>query len=111
MRAPTLPWFLLLGTVLAGGCARPGPFSEDPAVAARQVEKVLPRGLSEKRAREALSLRGFTLSRLSTDRAANHLLVATSVHEERMWQVGVVMVNAHVAGTSVTITDLRSPAR
>jgi hypothetical protein len=61
--------------------------------------------MTEATATAALRGRGFTFSRLSTDRAPNHLLIATGVAGDRVWQVGVIVVNGEVVATSVTVTD------
>ena len=104
---------LVLGCALlsAVGCAPADPLAPDPQVAARQVEKLIPRGMSENRAKRLLTDRGFTLSRLSSDHASNHLIIATCTRNNRMWQVGLVIVDAHVAATSVTYTALDASAR
>lgn len=102
-------WLLL--ALFASGCARPGPLAADPVVAARQVEKLVPRGLAENRATDLLVGRGFAISRLTAGPATNRLLVATCVRDDRMWQIGIVIVDARVAGTSVTVTELGAPAR
>jgi len=99
---------LVLGCalLLSIGCGRAGPLSPDQAVATRQVGVLVPRGTPEVRARKSLSDRGFALSRLSSDHASNHLTIATYTTDERMWQVGLIIVDERVAATSVTITDL-----
>ncbi|MBL9211654.1 MAG: hypothetical protein JNL92_14375 [Opitutaceae bacterium] len=99
---------LLLGglCLLTAACSMEGPLSADPAVATRQVNQLVPRGSSETRATKALGDRGFALSRLSSDRAANHLVIATCTRGDRMWQVGLIVIDARVAATTVAITDL-----
>jgi hypothetical protein len=92
-------------SILMLGCAREGPFSHDQKLAVRQVDKLIPRGTSETRAKKALSDRGFQLSRLNPDQAANHLLLGTYTKGETTWQVGLVIVEAKVAGSSVAILD------
>jgi len=104
----------LLGAacLLAAACGpAAGPLSADPAVAMRQVGELVPRGTSETRASKALGDRGFTVSRLSSDRAANHLVIATCTRGDRMWQVGLIVVDARIAATTVTITDLGAGPR
>lgn len=104
---------LLLGAVClwSAGCAPDGPLSADPAVAKRQVSKLVPHGTSETRATKVLGERGFAVSRLSSDQAANHLIVATCTRGDRMWQVGLIVIDARIAATTVSITDLRAGSR
>lgn len=104
---------LVLGWLLLSpaGCAPADPLAPDPQVAARQVEKLIPRGMPDVRAKKLLTDRGFTLSRLSADHASNHLVIAMCTRNNRMWQVGLVIVDAHVAATSVTYTALDAPPR
>lgn len=103
---------LLVGLgLLTAGCAPEGPLSTDPAVATRQVNYLVPHGTSETRATKALGDRGFAVSRLSSDHAANHLVIATCTRGDRMWQVGLIMIDARVAATTVNITDLGAVSR
>jgi hypothetical protein len=104
---------LLLGGLglLAAGCLREGPLSADPAVATRQVSELVPRGTSETRATRVLGDRGFTVSRLSSDQAPNHLIIASCTRDDRMWQVGLIVIDARVAATTVNITDLGPASR
>jgi len=97
--------------LLAVGCAQEGPLSADPAVAARQVHELVPRGTSEMRATRALGDRGFAVSRLSSDQAANHLIIASCTRGDRMWQVGLIMIDARVAAITVNITELGAVSR
>jgi len=97
--------------VFAAGCSRAGPFSPDQKVAARQVAELVPRGTTEARARRVLSDRGFTLSRLSSDHASNHLLIATCTKRDLMWQVGLIVIDARIAATSVTVTDFSAESK
>lgn len=106
LHALCLAGLVLPGIVLlAAGCNRAGPLSRDQDVAARQVAKLVPHGIPEARARRVLGDRGFTLSRLSSDHATNHLLIATYTKGDLMWQVGLIIVDARIAATSVTVTD------
>jgi hypothetical protein len=93
------------------GCGRTTPLSPDQKVAAREVAKLVPPGTTEARARRVLGDRGFTLSRLSTDHATNHLIIATYTKGDLMWQVGLIIVDARVAATSVTVTDFSVVSR
>lgn len=97
--------------LLTAGCSPPGPLSSDQNIAARQVEKLVPRGTTEARARRALSERGFTLSRLSSDHATNHLIIATYAKGDFWWQVGLIMVDAKVAATSVTVSNFSAVSK
>lgn len=111
-RVPCLVGLMLHVVVLfTAGCGRAGPLSPDQKVAARQMEQLIPRGTTEARARRVLGDRGFTLSRLSTDHATNHLLIATSTKGDLMWQVGLIIVDARVAASSVTVTDYSAGAK
>ena len=92
-------------------CARQGPFSADQSLATRQVNKLIPHGTSESRAMKSLSDRGFQLSRHSTDHAPNHLIVGSSAKDDFFWQVGLVIIDAKVAATSVKVSDTRVPAK
>ena len=92
-------------------CARPGPFSADQSIATRQVNKLIPQGTSESRAMKSLSARGFQLARHSTDQAPNHLIVGSYAKDDFFWQVGLVIVDAKVAATSVKVSDTRLPAK
>ena len=104
---------LLLGGLglLTAGCAQDGPLSADPAVATRQVRELVPRGTAETRATRTLGDRGFAVSRLSSDHAANHLIIASCTRGDRMWQVGLIVIDARVAATTVNITDLGPVSR
>ena len=104
---------LLLGgmCLLSAGCAPEGPLSPDPAVATRQVNPLVPRGTSETRATKALGDRGFAVSRLSSDHAPSHLIIASCTRGDRMWQVGLIVIDARVAATTVNITDLGPVSR
>lgn len=93
------------------GCALADPLAPDPHVATRQVEKLIPRGMTEVRAKRLLSDRGFTLSRLSSDRATNHLIIATCARGDHMWQVGLIVIDARVTATSVTFTDFSTVSK
>lgn len=107
LRALCLAGLMLPGIVVGtAGCRRSGPLAPDQKVAAGQVAKLISPGTTEVRARRVLGDRGFTLSRLSSDHATNHLLVATCTREDLMWQVGLIIIDARVAATSVTISDL-----
>ena len=94
--------------LIAGGCAREVSFSRDQRAAIRQVDTFIPHGTSETRAKKALSDRGFRLSRLNPEQEANHLLLATQTKGDITWQIGLVIVDARVAATSVTILDATS---
>lgn len=98
---------LMLAAVAVGltGCARKGPLSHDLRIATRQINQLLPHGTSEARARKALADRGFHLSRLNAEAGPNYLLVASYYQDNEVWQVGVVIVAAKVAATSVTVPD------
>jgi hypothetical protein len=96
-------------TLWLGACARETTLSADPAIATRQVNQLIPRGTSESRAMKVLSARGFQLSRPSTDQALNHLIIGSYARDDWYWQVGVVIVDAKVAATSVRISDTRAP--
>lgn len=100
-------WVLLVSVVFASGCSRDRSLSPDQKVATRQMGELIPRGTTEVRARRVLGDRGFTLSRLSSDHATNHLLIATLTKGDLMWQVGLIIIDARVAATSVTVSDLR----
>lgn len=104
---------LVLGWVLLSpaGCAPADPFAPDPHVAARQVEKLIPRGMTDVQAKSRLSDRGFTLSRLSSDHATNHLIIATCTRGDHMWQVGLIVIDARVTATSVTVTDFSNVSK
>jgi hypothetical protein len=91
--------------ILASGCRRESTFSTDRQIAVRQVNTLIPRGASETRVKNALSARGFQLSRLNPDGEANHLLVASQTRGNITWQIGVIIVEAKVAATTVTILD------
>jgi hypothetical protein len=104
-------WVLLVSVVFASGCSRPGPLSPDQKVATRQVGELIPRGTTEARARRVLGDRGFTLSRLSSDHATNHLLIATLTKRDLMWQVGLIVIDARIAATSVTVSDFSAVAK
>ena len=91
--------------ILASGCRRESTFSTDRQVAVRQVNTLIPRGASETRVKNALSARGFQLSRLNAGGEANHLLLASHTKGNITWQIGVVIVEAKVAATTVTILD------
>lgn len=97
--------------VSTAGCRRAGPLSPDQKIAAGQVAKLVPPGTTEARARRVLGDRGFTLSRLSSDHATNHLLIATCTREDHMWQVGLIIIDARVAATSVTVSDFSAAAK
>ena len=113
MTCPPRRFAVLLACVafLAIGCAREGPLSPDQKIALRQVEQLIPRGTSETRARKALGDRGFQLSRLNASEAANHLLLATCTKGDRTWQVGLIIVDAKVAASTVTVLDVSVPAK
>lgn len=92
----------------APACAPVEPLSRDSLVATRQIAEAIPKGAAEGRATKTLTDRGFTLSRLSSEQGANHLVVATFTTKDTMWQVGLVFVEAKVAATTVTVTDLNA---
>jgi hypothetical protein len=108
-KPPNALWLaaLMLPGIVGGtaGCSRAGPLSPDQKVATRQMTELVPRGTTEARARRALRDRGFALSRLSSDHATNHLIIATYTKGDLAWQVGLIIVDAKVAATSVTVTD------
>ena len=93
------------------GCVRAGPLAPDEKTAARQLKELLPKGTSEARAVKVLVAHGFNLSRLSSDAPANHLVVGSHVSGSTFWQVGVVIIDAKVASTTVTITNLASASK
>ena len=99
--------YFACAALLLSACAREGPFSTNEAIAMRQVSQLIPRGTSESRAMKALSARGFQLSRPSGDQAPNHLIVGSYAKDDFFWQVGLVIVDAKVAATSVKVTDTR----
>jgi hypothetical protein len=103
--------FLTCVAFFAIGCAREGPLSHDQRIALRQVDQLVPRGTSETRAKKALSDRGFQLVRLNAGEAANHLLIATRTKGDRTWQVGLIIVDAKVAGSTVTVLDVSVPPK
>ena len=92
---------LVGGTVVA--CQPRAPFSTETSTATQQVQRLIPNGTTEARAQASLRARGFTFSRLASDQAVNHLLVATCTQNEVTWQIGFVVINGRVAATSVTI--------
>lgn len=102
-----LPARLLLtvGLFALVGCDREGPFSVDPKIATHQASRLIPRGTSEARAKQILQQRGFHLSQLDADPAANHLLVGTLAQRKHTWLVGIVIVDGRVVACSVTITE------
>ena len=95
--------FCLLTLLGALGCEPRAPFSTDPATATRQLHRLIVVGMTEARAQAALEARGFTLARLSSDTARNHLLVATCTRNQATWQVGLVIVDGRVAATTVNV--------
>ena len=88
------------------GCAAREPFSREERIAARQVSEILPKGTSEARAAKLLTERGFSLARLSSEPTGDHLLLGSQVVGTTYWQVGVVIVGAKVASTTVKISDV-----
>ena len=72
---------------------------------------LIPKGASEGRALATLRDRGFHLSRLSPDEGSSRLVVATFTTNDTMWQVGLVLLDAKVAATSVTVSPLGAPPR
>jgi hypothetical protein len=96
---------LVCGALLWNGCAREAPFSADTETATRQANKLLPKGTSEAHATALLKEKGFQLSRLSSEAAADHLLVATHTAQNKTWLVGVIIVNRKVVACSVTISE------
>lgn len=93
--------------LLLVACAKEGPFSTDQTIATRQMNELIPKGTSESRAMKSLSARGFQLSRPSTDQAPNHLIIGSCAKDDFFWQVGLVIVDAKVAATSVKVSDTR----
>ena len=108
---PRLAVLLGLALLCASACTRVEPLSRDQRIATRQIAEAIPKGASEGRATKTLTDRGFTLSRLSSEQGANHLVVATFTTKDTMWQVGLVLVEAKVAATTVTVTDLNARPR
>ena len=104
----TVHWSVALALSLAlhVGCAASDPFSRDERIAARQVSEILPKGTWEARATKVLTERGFSLARLSSGSTGDHLLVGSRVVGTTYWQVGVVIVSAKVASTTVKISDV-----
>lgn len=96
---------LMLASIalLVGACGRGGPLSGDPALATRQANALLPKGTPEKRATSILQGRGFHVSRLHSDKPANHLVIGTCTRRKQTWLVGVVIVDGRVAACSVTV--------
>jgi hypothetical protein len=95
-----------LAAAFLAACVRSGPLSPDEKTAARQITVLLPKGTSESRALRTLVDHGFSLSRLSSDAAANHLLVGSQLKGTTFWQVGIVIVDAKVESTTVKVTDV-----
>jgi hypothetical protein len=85
--------------------------SADPKIATRQIAERFPKGTSASRARQELIARGFQLSQLSTDAGPNHLLIASCVQGDRSWQVGLLIIDEKVVGSSVTIADTAAAGR
>ena len=102
-----LPARLLLTIALfwLPACEREGPFSTDPKIAGQQARRLLPNGTSEAHAKKVLQVRGFHLSRLDSDPAANHLLVGTFTQRKYTWLVGVIIIDERVVACSVTVTE------
>jgi|SRR5687767_7326842 hypothetical protein len=96
---------------ICAGCSQQEPFSRDEKVAARQLSELLPKGTPEHRATKILSERGFSLSRLTADVAADHLVLASRVVNTTYWQAGVVIVKGKVASTTVKISDVGAGPR
>jgi hypothetical protein len=63
------------------------------------------KGMPENEASRILQRKGFQLSRLQSDPAANHLLVATCSRRQHTWLVGLVIVEHRVAACSVTVEN------
>ena len=95
---------LAVGLFWLAACEREGPFSTDPKIAGQQASRLLPNGTPEARAKKILQQRGFHLSQLDSDPAANHLLVGTLTQRNHTWLVGVVIIDERVAARSVTVT-------
>jgi type IV pilus biogenesis protein CpaD/CtpE len=93
-------------TAICTGCSQQEPFSKEEKVAARQLSELLPKGTPEHRATKILSDRGFSLSRLSADAAADHLVLASRVVNTTYWQLGIVIVKGKVASTTVKVSDV-----
>lgn len=89
---------------MLNGCARNAPLSDDPAIATREATNMVPKGTGEAHAKKILVTRGFKVSRLSADDPRNHMLVAYYSNEKTVWLVGLVVVDGHVAASSVTIS-------
>ena len=85
-------------------CTRGTPLSGDPQVANRQAKKLFPVGTSETQVKRILTEKGFHVSRLNPDSAANHLLVGSYGKGNQTWLVGIIIINDRVAATSVTIS-------
>jgi hypothetical protein len=96
---------LVSGSLWFAACEREGPLSADPKIATREVTAWCPKGTSEAQAKKILRRRGFQLARLESDPAVNHLLIATCTRKNHTWLVGVVIVDAHVAACSVSVTN------
>ena len=96
---------LTLGLFWTAGCDREGPFSIDPKIATHQASRLIPNGTSEARAKKILQRRGFHLSQLDSNPAANHLLVGTLTQRKHTWLVGVVIIDERVVACSVTVTE------
>jgi hypothetical protein len=77
----------------ASGCRPADPLSTNPEVAVRQVRALTPKGTSENAAKKAFTARGFVVSRLSSDEALNHLVIATYSNATNMWQVGMIIID------------------
>ena len=95
----------MIGLCELVACDRRGPFSSDPKVASHQASRLIPNGTSEARARKILQERGFHLSRLDSEPAANHLLVGTFTQRKHTWMVGVIIIDERVVACSVTVTE------
>ena len=99
-------WLLFTCAWLAiAACVPKPPLSTDPHVANRQISALLPKGTSESRAKKALVERGFTLSRMHPKEEKSYLMIGTYTAGDRIWQVGVIIVDAKVAATSVTLLE------
>ena len=95
---------LVCGTLGLSGCTSQDPLSSDSKIAARQVTVLFPKGTSEARAKRIFHDKGFTLSRLDSQPAMDHLLVGTCSRGKYTWLVGVVIVEGRVVASSVTVT-------
>ena len=73
--------------------------------AGRNYTPERPKGTPEARAKSILRERGFHLSRLDSDPAANQLLIGTFTQRKRTWMIGIVIIDGRVVASSVTVTE------